>query len=236
MPLQTIPWHELEPEFIKSWGRPNGKVEAEHISIVGPTGSGKSKFQTYVAKKRAEQRGSHVMIIATKPADSTLKQMHWPITSKWPPEYGKHEQFILWPKAGRDERDARIHQRDMIKEALQSIWTENANTIVVFDEIAYIEQELGLKVLIERYWREGRSLGISIVATTQRPRNVTRYMWSESTWLVGFPPNDEDEAKRVAEILGGRRAYTEELLRLKRHQFILINRREKEAFISKIGT
>jgi hypothetical protein len=236
MALETISWNELEPEFIGSWGRPNGKVEAEHISIVGPTGSGKSMFQTYVANKRAEARGSNVMIIATKPADSTLKGMKWPIVSSWPPEYGKHEQFILWPKGGRDERQARINQHSMIREALTDIWRENAHTIVVFDEIAYIEQELKLKVLIERYWREGRSIGISIVATTQRPRNVTRYMWSEATWLVAFPPSDEDEASRVAEIIGGRKKYTEQLMELKRHQFILINRREKEAYISKLGT
>lgn len=234
--LEKVPWKDLEPEFLGNWGRPNGRVEAEHISIVGPTGSGKSMFQAYVAKKRVELRGSHAMIIATKPADSTLKDMHWPIIRKWPPEFGKHEHFILWPKSAQNAYEAKQLQKVEIYTALNSIWTENANTIVVFDEIAYIEQELGLKVLIERFWREGRSIGISLIATTQRPRNVTRYMWSEPTWVIAFRPDDEDEAKRVAEIIGGRKTFVEPLLNLQRHEFILINRRERVAYISKIGT
>jgi len=234
--VERVSWRELEPEFLNTWGRPNGRVEAEHISIVGPSGSGKSKFGTYVVSKRAEMRGSHVMVIATKPADRTLKGMGFSITRKWPPEYGKHEQFILWPKDTKNAYESRQGQAQEIYTALTDIWQENANTIVVFDEIAYVEQELGLKTIIERYWREGRSIGISLVATTQRPRNVTRYMWSEPSWVVAFRPDDEDEAKRVAEIIGGRRTYTQPLLELKRHEFILINRREREAYVSKLGT
>lgn len=236
MGIETIKWAELEPDFLNTWGRPNGKIESEHISIVGPTGSGKSQFQTYVVNKRVEMRGSHAMIIATKPADSTLRNMHWPIVRKWPPEFGKHEHFILWPQAPRNAFDARKVQAEQIYMALNSIWTENSNTIVVFDEIAYIEQELRLKVLIERFWREGRSIGISLIATTQRPRNVTRYMWSEPSWIVAFRPDDEDEARRVAEIIGGRKLYTDAILGLNRYEFVLINRKEREAYISKIGT
>lgn len=234
--LDTVKWSELEPEFLATWGRPNGRVEAEHISIVGPTGSGKSKFQTYVVDQRVKLRGSHAMIIATKPADSTLKNMKWPIIRKWPPEYGKHDHFILWPPSPRNAYEARRVQVEAIHTALTDIWQENSNTIVVFDEIAYIEQELKLKTLIERYWREARSIGISIIATTQRPRNVTRYMWSEPSWIIAFRPDDEDEALRVGEIIGGKRIYKDALLSLERHQFIIINRKEREAFVSKLGT
>lgn len=233
---ERIPWAQLEPDFLSVWGRPNGKIESEHISIVGPTGSGKSKFQAYVLAQRVKLRGSHVMVIATKPADATLRAMRWPIIRKWPPEYGKHERFILWPPNPRNEHEARLIQHMTIREALNSIWQEKANTIVAFDEIAYVEQELKLRMLIERYWREGRSLGITILATTQRPRNVTRYMWSEPSWIVAFRPDDEDEARRVAEIIGGRRLFTQSLLDLQRHEFILINRRDKDVYISKLGT
>lgn len=234
--METIKWSELEPEFLSTWGRPNGQVEAEHVSIVGPTGSGKSMFQAYIANARCEMRGSHCIIIATKPADKTLTKMHWPIIRKWPPPYGKHEHFILWPQAPQNAYEARRVQAEQIYEALNALWTKDSNIIVVFDEIAYIEQELKLKVIIERYWREGRSIGISIIATTQRPRNVTRYMWSEPSWIIAFRPDDEDEARRVAEIIGGRRLYTQALLSLERHQFIIIDRKERVAYKSKLGT
>lgn len=234
MTLQRVPWAELEPEFLSSWGRPNGKFGAEHVSIVGPTGSGKSNFQTYVVKARCEMRGSHAVIIATKPADTTLRKMQWPIIRKYPPEWKDREAYILWPQSTRNAAESLYLQRQTIGQCLTDIWVEGSNTIVVFDEIAYVEQELGLKVLINRYWREARSLGITVVATTQRPRNVTRYMWSEPTWIVAFRPDDEDEAKRVAEIIGGRRLYTEALLSLEEFEFIIIKRRSKEAYISKL--
>ena len=234
MSIEKIKWEDLESEFLGSWGRPNGKIGAEHVSIVGPTGSGKSNFQTYVLKARNQLRNSHALIIATKPADGTLKKMGWPIIRKYPPEFGKHERFILWPKATRNAAESKYIAAKTIDECLTDIWVEGSNTIVAFDEIAYVEQELKLKTIIERYWREARSLGITIVATTQRPRNVSRYMWSEPTWLVAFRPDDEDEAKRVAEIIGGRRKFTNELLDLDEYEFIITKRRSRESYVSKL--
>jgi len=232
--LDRVEWSELEPKVIGTWGRPQGKIGAEHVAIVGPTGSGKSHFQMYIIQKRCEVRKSHAIIIATKPADSTLRKSGFPIIRKYPPEYGKHERFILWPKSTRNPHESRYEAAKEIYNCLTDIWVDGSNCIVAFDEIAYVEQELHLKTLIERYWREGRSLGITIVATTQRPRNVTRYMWSEPTWLVAFRPDDEDEAKRVAEIIGGRRTFTPALLELDEYEFIITKRRSREAFISKL--
>lgn len=230
--LETVPWSELGPEFYSQWGRPNGKVEAEHVSVVGPTGSGKSVFQTEILKERARLRGSAAVIIATKPADKTLKDMGWPIQKKWQPKWGQ-DQVIFWPNSPKVEEGPRV-QHVAIRAMLNDIWVKDANRIILFDEIAYIEQELRLKQIIDRYWREARSMGISIVAGTQRPRNVSRYMWSESTWIVAFPPADEDEAKRVAEVIGGRTQFFKPLMELPNHHFIIRHRREKVAYISKL--
>jgi hypothetical protein len=234
--LETVSWAELGPYFLKSWGRPDGRIEAEHISIVGPTRSGKSKFLTTVIDERAKMRGSHILYIATKPADNTLRKIGWPVIRKYPPPYGKHERFILWPETSRNEIESKQIQHDTIRQALTDIWIPDSNVIVGFDEIAYVQEELKLKTLIERYYREGSALGITVAATTQRPRNVTRYMWSEPAWFVAFRPPDEDEARRVAEIIGGKRSFITPLLNLRRHEFILINRTEREAYISKLGT
>lgn len=232
--VERVPWKDLEPDFLHSWGYPNGRYGSEHISIVGPTGSGKSMFQSYVLQKRTELRGSNAIVIATKPADSTLRKMHWPIIRKYPPEFHQSQRFILWPQTGKNEVESIRNMHIEIRKCLTDIWHEDSNTIVAFDEIAFVEQELKLKVLINRYWREARSLGITIVATTQRPRNVTRYMWSEPTWIVAFGPDDEDEARRVAEIVGGRRAYSEPLMSLKPYEFLIRKRRSNKAYISKL--
>lgn len=234
--VERVPWSELSHEFYERWGWPDGKYEPEHVAVVGPTGSGKSMFQTEIITKRAELRGSHVVVIATKPADKTLRRIGWPVVNKWPPPYGKHEHVIFWPKAGKPIEGVGV-QRVAIGRMLNEIWRPEAHTILVFDEIAYVEQELRLKTIVDRYWREGRSLGFTIVAGTQRPRNVSRYMWSEPSWSVAFPPDDEDEAKRVAEIVGGRTKFTNILTNeLRPHEFLIANRRKKEAYISRLGT
>ncbi len=236
MSLEVVSWAEMEPEFISQWGWPNGKFQGEHLAIMGPTGSGKSMFQNQIVKKRADLRGSHVYILATKPADSEMKKLGWPIVNTWPPPYGKHEQVIYWPKAGKMLDGSINQQRIDIARFLDDVWRENANCLLVFDEIAYLEEELRLQKIVNRYWREARTQGISMVAGTQRPRNVGRNMWAQSSWVVAFRPDDADDANRVAEVLGGRQLYRDELLGLERHQFIIVERRQKVAYISKIGT
>lgn len=236
MELDRVSWAELEPAFIGTWGWPNGKYEGEHMCIVGPTGSGKSMFQNHIIKRRADSRGSYVYILATKPADKEMKKLGWPIVNTWPPPWDKRKQVIFWPKITGMLDGSQEKQKYDIVQFLDQIWQEDANCILVFDEIAYLEDELRLGRIINRYWREARTQHISIVAGTQRPRNVSRNMWSQTTFAVGFKPDDEDDAIRTAEILGSRKEFKDQLMALKRHEFIIVEKRNHEAYISKLGT
>lgn len=229
-----IPWAEIGPDFLMAWGRPDGRVEPEHVALLGPTGSGKSQFGTYIAKERARLRGSNVVIVATKPADSTLSNLHWPIVRKLPAPYGKHERYIYWPPSSTNEEQNIRLQRAGIHSLLQGLWRPNANTIILFDEIAYVEDELKLNTQIKRYWREARTLGITIIAGTQRPRFVSRYMWTESKWLAAFRPSDQEEAVRVAEILGDRKRYRDILMQLEPYEFILRHVRSNKEVITRL--
>jgi hypothetical protein len=235
--MDRVDWKELEPEFIGAWGWPNGKWEPEHLAILGPTGSGKSKFMGHILTLRCDRGGASAIIICTKPGDKTtagLVRKGWKLRRNWPPQYAENK-VIYWPPSGKPgSAEGIIAQRKAIQKALVDLWKEDSNTIVSFDEIAYIEDDLRLRPTITKYWREARALGITIVASTQRPRNVSRYMHSEPTWSVAFRPDDEDDAKRVAEIIGSRRTYTPELMQLNPYEFILINRRKRTAYISKL--
>ena len=62
---ERAPWSEIGPEFIRIWGRPRGKVQPEHVEIVGPTGSGKSWWEATVLLERARVKQSGIIIIAT---------------------------------------------------------------------------------------------------------------------------------------------------------------------------
>ncbi|MFD9893714.1 helicase HerA domain-containing protein [Amycolatopsis sp. NPDC059027] len=232
---ETVPWAQLGPAFLHEWGWPEGKWTAEHLAVLGPTGSGKSRFMTTVVDERARASGAHAVILATKPADSTMKALQgkgWKLRRTWPPDYGE-SRVIFWPPA-RSMTEGSAKQRKAVFDFLAELWQPDANIIVGFDEIAYVETELRLRPMIEQYWREARALGITTVASTQRPRNVSRLMHSEPSWSVAFRPDDEDDAKRVAEILGSRRTFTPILLELERYYFLMVRRRTREAYISRL--
>lgn len=233
--LERVPWSELGPEFIAAWGWPNGKWDPQHLAVLGPSGSGKSRFYTQVLDERTSRTGAHAVILATKPADETLTRMAkhgWKIRRDWPPNYGE-SKVIFWVPSGKPS-DGYDAQRRKIKMFGDDIWKPESNLILAFDEIAYVEQELGLQRMTAKMLREGRSLGLTIVATTQRPRGINRLLASETSYAVCFRPDDEDDASRVAEIVGGRRTYRDQLMELDRYEFLIINRRDRLAYISKM--
>lgn len=240
---ERVPWAELGPEFIRAWGFPDGKFQPEHVEILGPTGSGKSFAEKVILLERARLRGSHVVVIATKPADETVSSMGWPIVEQWPPTRGWRQedgakQVIYWAKADGLSKAAREGQAAQVADLLHKLWKPNSNIIVVFDEIAYVEKELGLATTVATYYREARALGITIVANTQRPQGVSRFVHSESTWVFAFAPKDEEDAERIAQVLGNKKYYKEILGTLDRskREFLLVHNRTNAAYISYIDT
>lgn len=235
MTPEFISWRELGPAFVGEWGWPEGKWSAEHLAILGPTGSGKSLFMMTAIDERCRASGAHAVVLATKPADGTMMSFTrkgWKLRRKWPPEYGE-TRVIYWPP-GASITAGNAKQRQAVYEFLVSIWKPDANIIMAFDEIAYVEIDLKLRRIVEQYWREARTLGCTICATTQRPRNVSRQMHSAPSWSVAFRPDDEDDAKRVAEIMGSRREFTPVLMGLERYSFLMVHRRTRQAYISRI--
>lgn len=233
--VPQVPWRDLKGEFLHNWGWPGGKWEPEHLAVLGPTGSGKTHFTTNILDERCRRSGSHAVIVATKPADSTVRRLvrkGWSLRRTWPPGYGE-TRTIFWPKSGRPS-DGPGKQRRAIRDFLDELWKPDANIIVCFDEIAYVEQELGLGRAINKWWREARALGITIVATTQRPRGVNRHMAAEPVWSVAFRPDDEDDAIRTAEIIGGRKKYRDVLMDLEPFEFLIIHRRRREAYRTRL--
>jgi hypothetical protein len=232
---ERVDWALLGPEFLEQWGRPRGKLMPEHLSIYGQTGSGKSYFEAWALSERAAARGSHVVALVTKPADSTMAGMGWPVVERWPPGYGK-PQVIYWAKApGKPGNPEGIRkQRASVAHLLDSLWQPDANIILSFDELAYVVEDLRLRSTVTRYYREARALGITIVATTQRPAGVVRQMHSEAGWKVVFAPEDEEDARRMAEVLGNRRHYIDVLMDLdrERFEFLIARKLTSEAYIS----
>jgi hypothetical protein len=240
MPRRTLPppervaWSDIGPELIRRWGHPNGRFMPEHLEILGPNGSGKSYAQGKLIQLRHERYGSHSVYIATKPADDTLADFGWPIIDKWPPNYDQ-PNTIFWVPAPPGSDDL-SKQREAIHDLLKELWVPKSNIVVGVDEVLYLADDLNLRTIVNRYYREARALGITMSSGAQRPQGAPRHMHSESTWTLAFRPVDEDDCERVAQCLGDRFGYREHLMDLDRnkYEFIVKYAGAPEAYITHI--
>ena len=234
--LPRVPWSAIRLQFIKAWGYPDGKFDPQHLEILGPSGSGKTYAEATVLQERVQLRDSAVIFIATKPLDSTIGKLGWPVVSDWKGVVkSEKRQVVFWPrtKAVGEDREAFLEAR--IYELLSKLWAAKAKVIVVFDEIATVEGlSRRLKKLITMYWREARSVGITIVAMKQRGQGIQRDMHSEAAWIMAFRPKHEGDSQYVGEVMGNWRRWLPILQTLQRekHEFILLNSVTGEAVIS----
>jgi nucleoside-triphosphatase THEP1 len=238
--LPRVPWSAIKDEFITSWGyTPEGKFQPEHIEILGPTGSGKTYAEATLLRERVRRRNSAVIFIATKQVDETILLLGWPIVDDWR-EVTKHRQVIFWPQSDLQGEAWEEYVERKIYGLLAKLWASKAKVVLVFDEFATAEDlSRRLRILIKRYWREGRSGGITIVAMKQRPQGTQRDMHSETAWILAFQPKDEDDGIRVAQVMGSRRAWLPVLMNgldAEAHEFVLLNTRTKAAVITWIDT
>ncbi len=232
--IPRVPWSVLGPDFIAQWGRPRGKAMPEHLEVLGPTGSGKSFLLVDILRERVRRRATSVVYIATKQADDTIGKLGWPITDKWR-DVAKHDQVVYWPRTKELGVKRKAYQAAKVQDLLDRLWQPEANTTVVFDEVAYIEAlSSELKATVQMYLREGRSHGLECVMGKQRPQGIQRDMHSETDWKVAFRMNDFEDNERTAQMFGAKRSFTPvlESLDRERHEFLIQHKLDGATYIS----
>jgi hypothetical protein len=115
---------------------------------------------------------------------------------KWasiPPE--RAPRRVLWPNA--TTIDAEDTQKKVFKDAYAAIYREGGWCTVI-DEGFYVSEILGLKREMRVMWTQGRSLRISHVVATQRPRWVPLEMYDQSDHLFFWTNNDNESLRRIS--------------------------------------
>jgi hypothetical protein len=235
---QRLPWSELGPEFIEEWGHDRGKMAGEHVEIAGQTGSGKSYLLATMLQQRAARWNTAEIVVVTKQSDDSIPLLGWPVCDK-AEDIRKYRQCIFWPKTSAQGEAREQYHEEQIYQLLSQLWVPDANVVLAFDEVGYVEGlSRRLQKEIVMYWREGRSHKISVIAMKQRPVGVTRDQHSETRWKFIFPPADQGDMKRFAEMLGrvGDWQPILESVDQKKHEFVVRNSVTKDAYISWVDT
>jgi len=246
---ERCPWSELGPDFIEAWGFRPPRLKREHLEVLGPSGSGKTYWVETILQehyREAERRRvaddrKHIetgaVFLATKKDDDVFSELGWPMVHA--AGEIRDTNVIIWPRTKLTGLEKRAFHAQRVKTFLDHMWQEKANTIVAFDEVGYAETLSGdIRVQIQEYWREGRSLGIQVIGMKQRPQGALRDMHSETFWTAAFKPNDRSDLERFSELFGHKRDWMPvfDSMDSDRHEFILRHSKSQEAYISWVDT
>jgi energy-coupling factor transporter ATP-binding protein EcfA2 len=218
---QVTPWEDFHAYFSRAW------AQGEHVSYIGPTGSGKTTLALAILPIR-----QHVLALATKPKDRTMDRLHrderWPIVREWPPKRirGNADRLILWPPFSRP--DDVVAQQVVMHRALVDAFTQGGWTIFA-DELFYLCRYLGLQRTLEMIWTQGRSVGITLVGGTQRPAHVPLLAYDQATHLFFWRDNDETNLRRIGGLGGlNSAAIRRTVASLPKHHALYLNTRTGE--------
>lgn len=244
-PIKRQPWSAIAQEFAEVWGRmdPNNP-QPEDVEVLGIKGSGKTLWMCKAVQERMLVRRTPCVIMQSKPADDTVLRLGWPVITNGDIQKVRKERWsIYWPQTNATGQARKQYQADMFLKLLDSLWHPQSNTIVVWDDVGYIEslystngQSLG--DIMEMYLREGRSSGITNVLLKQRPQGSRRVMHSETQWTVAFAPKDQDDMERFAQLFGDKKRYVEIFRSMdsSRHEFLIKHFATQSETISWVDT
>lgn len=189
---EFVPWEEFLPNF--NW------QQGEHITAIGPTGSGKTTLVNHLIDKR-----KFYIFAATKKVDSTVE---WLVKNKGFKKTQSlsalhpdvHNRYIFKPKfPAVSASRMRAYHADFFRELLMYVFRSGGWTLDL-DEIRYLTEFLGLTHEYELLMLQGRSLGITVVSKTQRPRKIPLTAYDQARYLFLWRDPDRENLKRISEL------------------------------------
>lgn len=225
--LDRVPWETFKAERFP-WH------QGEHVTMIGPTGAGKTTLALDILDRR-----SWVCALATKPRDRTMdtlvRRHGWKLARTWrdvpAPAHRSGLRVVLWPpyRTPADQADQAV----LIDAALREMFAAGG-WCVFADELFYLTRMLGLGPVLEAVWTQGRSIGLSLVGSTQRPRHVPLLAYDQATHLFLWRDNDEQNLRRLAGLNGLRAGVIRATVaQLPRHDVLYVNTRTGDMCITR---
>jgi hypothetical protein len=213
--------------------------QGEHLSLIGPTGQGK----TTLVRKLLPRR-DFVVILASKPRDEGLdaivKRDGYTLVRDWRkrPKPVRVDgrwtsRLMLWPELRNLAGDL-DRQDEQMRACMGDVFIDGGWCLVADDvswQCEMLHHELPLKAL----WKLGRSSGVSLVANVQRPAFVPLDAYAMASHLCLWQTSDERDTRTI----GGLGGLPSEPIRatvrsLPEHDFLNIQPRRKLLAITRV--
>ena len=228
--IPVMPWREFWPMFCARYDAEFSRENAEHVTIMGPPGAGKSSLAMHVAGRR-----QYVVQLVEKPRDkkllAALKRAHY-YPAKELPDVGGRQRVYVWPPAGLVKQQP--GQRDAFRAVLETAGRVGVWHTVVH-ETPYLVDPLGLAPELKQNLRLSRSNGAGLILCAQRPAWLPRDMYSACSHLFLFSTNDSVDLKALGGLNGmNERVVREAVSNLPRdHRFLYVGTKDGTLAISR---
>lgn len=213
MAVRTSELIGLEWTDFLEWFTPQAPPEpgwrpGEHVSILAPTGGGKTTVAGGILSSRR-----YVLGIDPKGGDNTLDAYGFRRLPRWPGErrmtqlledderHGRPSHYIIGPRSNNLDDLPKIREAAM--ETLAGAYNMQGWTVYC-DELQILCDPtlLNLASHVKRWLISARSGMRSFVASFQAPSWVPTEALRQPTWVIASHTRDRDVIDRTAEIAG----------------------------------
>lgn len=236
--IDFVPWdNELGPAFTESWKI--GEGQAEHVTIVGRTGQGKTSLALdMIVRRLREIPKSRAVILANKKEDQVLQRLINNKTAahikRWKDlsyEHRVKRLVVVWPTFGKASTSATKNRTTFI-DAIDGVLSEGDWTLFV-DDAWYWVEHMRLGALLDELWNAARTSNVSVVLGSTRPVFISRSATSQHSWAVSFAIGDLQDRVRMAEVMGDR-SLSPIIEKLRNHEFLLKQTSSGMAYVSNL--
>lgn len=222
----VVPWRSFYPLFC---GGGDGFLQGQHVTIISPTGGGK----TLLAREAVKAR-DYVLGLFTKPRDPLVDELvredryRLMRTLDIRAVDGKltDPRIALNPLFSQGTmKERRAKQAEVIAEAIQYAY-DAGGWCLWADDALWLMKHLGLGEDSEAIWFHGRTSNVSFVVLGQRPRHLPLAAYSQVEHLFVGHTGDREDIRRLGEISAAGSVDTELVryivARLERWQFLYV--------------
>lgn len=195
-PIPELPFGEWWEQFKDVYTA--SRYQAQHVTILGPTGTGKTQLLMAIAELR-----SHVLQLVVKPVDEPLRKYHrsngWRRVDEAPEAGTGIRKAVIWPRNDGPEDWPLMRQK--FREAFS-----HANKVGVWhlaiDEGTFLCRSLHLDENVRNNYTMGRTNGHGLIFAASRPAWLPREIYSSADHVLIFGTNDDADIKSIGG-LGG---------------------------------